>query len=155
MSQIIDDIDRRILNILQDDARTPVTELARAVGLSGPSVHERLKKLEDRGVIQGYRAVLVPKELGLEVTAFVHVMTEPGCLLDRVTEALIRMPEVQECHTIAGDDCFILKVRTTGTHSLEKFLTKSVRDIPGVVHTRTTVVLSTYKEDTKIDLSQT
>jgi Lrp/AsnC family leucine-responsive transcriptional regulator len=137
----MDDRDRRILELLQEDGRATLGEIAEQVGLAPSSVHERVRKLEQGGVIKGYRAEVDAEALGLFVTALVSVMPldprQPDDLPDRVLE----FAEVEDCHSVAGDENYILKVRTRTTSDLEDLL-RRMREKAGV-QTRTTVVLST------------
>ncbi|MFN2590692.1 MAG: Lrp/AsnC family transcriptional regulator [Actinomycetota bacterium] len=133
--------DLRILAVLQDDARATYSEIGKRVGMAASSVHDRVRKLEQAGVIRSYRADVDPEAVGLFVTALVSVSplsaTQPDDLPDRVRE----FPEVEACHSVAGDENYILKVRTKTTSDLEDFL-RRLREKAGV-NTRTTVVLST------------
>jgi Lrp/AsnC family leucine-responsive transcriptional regulator len=142
---VLDRRDLDILKVLQEDARATYSEIAARVGLSPSSVHQRVRKLEGSGVIKGYRAVVDLEALGLYVTALVSLMPldpkQPDDLPDRVLE----FPEVEACHSIAGEANYILKVRTRTTTDLEDLL-RRLREKAGV-QTRTTVVLSTPFED--------
>jgi Lrp/AsnC family leucine-responsive transcriptional regulator len=137
----MDDRDKSILEALQENARATLSEIAARVRLSASSVHERVRKLEQAGIIKGYRAEIDPESVGLFVTAMVSVMPldpkQPDDLPDRVLEFV----EVEDCHSVAGDENYILKVRTRTTSDLEDLL-RRLREKAGV-HTRTTVVLST------------
>ncbi|HEX9235656.1 MAG TPA: Lrp/AsnC family transcriptional regulator [Actinomycetota bacterium] len=137
----MDDRDRKILAILQEDARATFTDIAEKVGLAASSVHDRVRKLEQAGVVRAYRADVDAEALGLFVTALVSVMPldprQPDDLPDRVRE----FAEIEACHSVAGDENYILKVRTRTTSDLEDFLQR-LREKAGV-NTRTTVVLST------------
>jgi Lrp/AsnC family leucine-responsive transcriptional regulator len=138
---VLDQRDLEILAALQEDARATYADIARRVGLSPSSVHQRVRKLEESGVIRGYRADVDPESLGLYVTALVSVMPldpkQPDDLPARVEE----LPEIEDCFSVAGDENYILKVRTRTTGELEELL-RRVREKAGV-QTRTTVVLST------------
>jgi Lrp/AsnC family leucine-responsive transcriptional regulator len=138
---MLDERDRQILSILQDDARATFSQIGERVGLAASSVHSRIRKLERAGVIRGFRADVDPEAVGLFVTALVSVMPldarQPDDLPDRVRE----FPEVEACHSVAGDENYILKVRTRTTAELEDLL-RRLREKAGV-NTRTTVVLST------------
>jgi Lrp/AsnC family leucine-responsive transcriptional regulator len=137
----MDDRDKLILAALQENARATLGEIAERVGLAASSVHDRVRKLEQAGIIKAYRAEVDPEALGLFVTALVSVTPldpkQPDDLPDRVLE----FPEVEDCHSVAGDENYILKVRTRTTSALEDLL-RRLREKAGV-HTRTTVVLST------------
>lgn len=137
---MLDDRDLQIIAALQEDARATYADVGRRVGLSASSVHERVRKLEQGGVIRGYRAVVDPEALGLYVTALVAAIpldpTQPDDLPDRVVE----FDEVVDCFSVAGEANYILKVRTKTTGDLEDLI-RRLRE-KGGVQTRTTVVLS-------------
>ena len=137
----MDDRDRRILRVLQDDARATFAEIGERVGMASSTVHDRVRKLERSGVIRAYRAEVDAGLLGLFVTALVSVTPldpkQPDDLPQRVTE----FDEVEDCHSVAGDENYILKVRTRTTSELEDLL-RRLREKAGV-QTRTTIVLST------------
>ena len=136
-----------ILKILQNDARTPSAEIARRVGLAPSAVHERLRKLEERGIVRGYTARLDPRALGLGLLAFVFVRAEERVGSDETAQALAAIPEVQEVHHIAGEDCFLVKVRAPDTDALGLLLRDRIGALACVRSTRTTIVLRTVKED--------
>jgi Lrp/AsnC family leucine-responsive transcriptional regulator len=141
---VVDDRDRDIIAALQQDARATYAEIARRVGLSPSSVHDRVRKLEQGGVIRGYRAVIDPEEVGLHVTALIAVTPLDPRQPDDLPERVVEFPEVEDCHSVAGDENYILKVRTRTTAELEDLL-RRLREKAGV-HTRTTIVLSTIFE---------
>jgi Lrp/AsnC family transcriptional regulator, leucine-responsive regulatory protein len=138
---VLDERDKVILVALQRNGRATFADVAEVVGMAPSSVHERVRKLEQAGVITGYRAEVDTEALGLFVTALVSVSPldpkQPDDLPDRVVE----FPEVEDCHSVAGDENYILKVRTRTTVDLEDLL-RRLREKAGV-HTRTTIVLST------------
>ena len=149
---MIDDTDRKILEILQDNARLSNAEIARQVGMAASATFERLRRLEKRGVISGYRPELNPKELGLGLLAYVFVRADelPG---ETVTgDLLAQIPEVLEVHHIAGEDCYLAKVRTADTEALGKLLREKFGAIKSVRSTRTTIALSTIKEEVRLPL---
>lgn len=147
---MIDTTDRKILTILQNDARTSNAEIARQIGAAPSGVHERLKKLEERGIIRGYNVELDPKAVDFGLTAFVSVRTDDyGSGLD---EALAAIPEVLEVHDVAGEDCYLLKVRAKNTDELGVLLRERVKALANVITTRTTVVLHTFKETTALPI---
>jgi Lrp/AsnC family transcriptional regulator, leucine-responsive regulatory protein len=115
----LDVVDARLLKVLTEDARTSVAELARLVGLSAPSVSERLKRLEESGVIKGYAAAIDPAALGLPLAAWLRIRPLPG-ELKRVAEILRNLPEIVECDRITGDDCFIAKAHVRSVEHLER-----------------------------------
>ncbi|HEX8184685.1 MAG TPA: Lrp/AsnC family transcriptional regulator [Blastocatellia bacterium] len=143
---MINEIDKQILMILQENARTPNAEIARQVGLVPSAILERIRKLEERGVIQGYGARLNGRALGLGLLAFVLVRTDELSVEDEAAKALAKMPEVLEVHHIAGEDCFLVKVRTADTEALGRLLREQIGAIKSVRSTRTTIVLHTAKE---------
>lgn len=148
----IDDIDRRILSTLQDNARMSTAEIARRIDLAASAVHERIRKLEARGVIRGYGARIDPAALSLEQTAFLFIKTS-----DRVgdlgtAEELAKIPQVLEVHHIAGEDCLLLKVKAASNQDLGRLLRDKMGRIPGVVSSRTTIVLTTVKETAVLPL---
>jgi Lrp/AsnC family leucine-responsive transcriptional regulator len=137
----MDDRDLQILAALQENARATFGEIAAAVGLSPSSVHDRVRKLEQAGVIRGYRAQVDPETIGLYVTALVSATPLDPKQPDDLPERVLELAEVEDCHSVAGDENYILKVRTRTTSDLEDFL-RRLREKAGV-RTRTTVVLST------------
>lgn len=149
---MIDDIDKSILTIIQENGRESNAEIARQVGLAPSAVLERIKKLEERGVIKGYEAKLDPQQVGLGLTVFVSVRTSE--CYGGVEEALAAMPEVLEVHDVAGEDCCLIKVRVRDTEELGKLLREKIKQIPKLIGTQTTVVLQTFKETSALPLDQ-
>ena len=138
-------MDRQLIDLLRANGRASYAELARQVGLSSPAVHERVGKLEAAGVVTGYRAVVDPSAVGLDVTALIGV-SESDSVDDTGVEAALReMPEVEDCWRVAGSEAFVLKVRVTDIPALEAAI-NALNRIEGVARTRTTVVLSTKWE---------
>lgn len=117
----LDPTNRRLLAELRRNPRLPMTELGRRIGMSSPAVTERLRRLEEAGIIRGYRLDLDPAALGLPLTAFVRVRPNPG-QLSRIAEVAAAIPEVAECHRVTGDDCFILKVHLPAMDQLDRLL---------------------------------
>jgi Lrp/AsnC family leucine-responsive transcriptional regulator len=150
----MDEIDLKILEVLQKNGRTRRNDLAETVGLSIPSVSERLRKLEEGGIITGYYAKLDPKKLGKDVTAFIRVTVDSSKHFASLIEHANATDEVLECHAVTGEGTHVLKVRTENTSSLEKLLSK-IQAWPGVVGTLTSVVLSSSKESTRIKVGPT
>ena len=138
---MLEDIDREILRLLLADGRMSYTDLAKATGLSTSAVHQRVRRLEQRGVIQGYRAVVDFEAIGLPLTAFVSVTPLDPAAPDDVAERLGGLPEIEACHSVAGSENYILKVRVATPSALEELLAR-IRATASV-STRTTVVLST------------
>jgi Lrp/AsnC family transcriptional regulator, leucine-responsive regulatory protein len=141
----LDSVDHTIITALRANARVPYADLARLVGLSGPSVADRVKRLEQIGVITGYRAALAPAALGLGVVALVGIEQSDDGDQDEIADRLVEIEEIEDCWFVAGDESFILKVRVADIDALEKSLGR-LRKIPGISRTHTTVVLSTRFE---------
>jgi len=151
----LDDIDLKILSIIQDNARVSISKLAKQVGLSPPSVHERISKLKERGIIDRYVTVLDAKKLGKSLTAFIGITLDRTCCKDEdVINTLKIIPEVQEVHRIAGEEDLLLKVKTEDTSALEKMLINEVTRIKGVAKTRTMIALSSPMERMSINLNK-
>jgi Lrp/AsnC family leucine-responsive transcriptional regulator len=147
---MIDAIDKAILNILQQDGRVSNADIARQINLAPSAVLERIRKLEERRIIRGYTADVDPKALEYGLTALIAVRTsECG---EGVGEELSAIPEVQEVHEVAGDDCFFIKVVTKDTESLGRLLREKIKSVNNVVNTRTTVVLKTFKQGTEVPI---
>ena len=150
----IDEIDRRILGLLQENARMTQTEVARAVGLAPSAVLERIRKLEARGVVRGYAALVDPHVVDLRMLAFVAVRTSAVGDEERVVaEQLAAIPEVLEVHYVAGDDCLLLKMRARDAEHVGELLRHQVSAVPGVRSTRTTIVLGTVKESPRLAIA--
>lgn len=141
----MDDIDVKILELLQKNGRTRRNDLAERVGLSLPAVSERLRKLEEGGIIKGYFAKLDHKRLGKDVTAFVVVTVDSSKHYNSFVEHVNNLDDILECHAITGEGTHLLKVRTENTASLEKLLAK-IQAWVGVVKTTSSIVLSSPKE---------
>ena len=150
---MIDQIDIKILAILQNSGRSRLADIADEVELSAPAVLERVKKLEVNGVIKGYQALLDGKKVGKDITAFIGVSIGNQRDIDKFASQMLRNHDVLECHHVTGDESFILKVKSANTTSLEKLLGE-IRSVEGVTRTVTRVVLSTAKESQMFDLSQ-
>ncbi|RMH18700.1 MAG: Lrp/AsnC family transcriptional regulator [Acidobacteria bacterium] len=149
---MFDEIDAQILAILQQNARINNAEIARRVGLVPSAVLERVRKLEKRGVIKGYEARLAPAALGLGLLAFVFVRTAERTGEAVTGEALARVPEALEVHHVAGEDCYLVKVRAASTEALGRLLRETFGAIPTVTSTRTTIVLESLKEGGRLPL---
>jgi Lrp/AsnC family leucine-responsive transcriptional regulator len=137
--------DARILEILQRDGRRPYAEVGAAVGISGPSAYERIKKLESRGIIRGYAAQIDPRRVGLGILAFTWITQAPGTMAADLTGDFAQIPEIEECHHIAGEADYLLKIRARDTPDLERVL-HSVQTTRHVFTTETDVVFSTAFE---------
>jgi Lrp/AsnC family transcriptional regulator, leucine-responsive regulatory protein len=138
----IDPMDARIMDILQRDGRRSYAEIGAEVGMSGPSAHERVKKLEARGILRGYAAQVDPAAVGLGVLAFMWVTQAPGSIADDITDAFAQIPEVEACHRIAGEGDYLLKIRASDTADLERIV-RRVQTTRHVYRTETDIVFST------------
>ena len=150
IERTLDPIDLQILDQLQTNARETQAEIARAVGLAPSAVLERVRKLEARGVIKGYNAQVNPRSLGLGLLAFVAVRSDETSVDQSIAHALSGCEEVLEVHHVAGDDCYLIKVRARDAEHLGQLLRTRFSRIPGVRSTRTTVVLETMKETARL-----
>ena len=140
-SERISTNDARILDVLQRDGRRSYADLGADVGMTGPSAHERVKKLEARGVIQGYAALVDPAAIGYDILAFSWITQAPGTTSADLTDAFAGIPEIEECHHITGEADYLIKVRARNTRDLERVL-RQVQATPNVFQTETDVVFS-------------
>ncbi len=141
----IDDTDVRILELLQENGRIKRSRIAEDVGLSVPTVSDRMRKLEERGVLVGYTAQLSPKRLHVDITAFIRVRIDGSEHYAGFVKAVTEMAEVQELHSVTGEGSHMLKIRTKSTTTLESLLAR-LQALPGVHGTTTSIVLTTLKE---------
>ena len=146
----MEEIDRKIVSLLARNGRMSFTELARQAGLSVSAVHQRVRRLEQDGVIKGYAAMFNPEDLGLSLTAFVSIKPFDASAPDDLPQRLEHLAAIEACHSVAGDENYILKVRVSSPTALEDLLYQ-IRTVGGV-STRTTVVLSTPYENRAPDL---
>jgi Lrp/AsnC family leucine-responsive transcriptional regulator len=149
----LDATDVAILQTLQQDCKSPLARIGELVGLSAPSVSERIEKLEQSGVIRGYSAVLGSRELGLDVTAFIGVVVETPGGLSAFEETVVWIEGVLECHHVTGHHTLLLKVKAPTTEGLENLISR-IRSLAGVVRTETTVVLSTHTERSQLPIGE-
>jgi Lrp/AsnC family transcriptional regulator, leucine-responsive regulatory protein len=146
----VEEIDRRILSLLAGDGRMSFTDLARQTGLSVSATHQRVRRLERRGLIRGYAAVINPAEAGLPLTAFISIKPFDPAAADDAPERLAHLAAIEACHSVAGEENYILKVRVASPGDLENLLSE-IRAAANV-STRTTIVLSTPYENRPPDL---
>jgi len=151
---MINTLDAHILSILQKNARVSNAEIARQVGLAPSAVFERIRKLEERGVIQGYSVRIDPHAVGLGLVAYTFVRSNdrPGGI--QTAEKLAEIPEVLEVHHVAGEDCFLVKVRAADTEALGRLLRERLGKISTISSTRTTIVLESVKETTQLPIAR-
>jgi Lrp/AsnC family leucine-responsive transcriptional regulator len=147
---VLDKVDLNILRLMQDNARISNADMARELGMAPSGVLERVKKLEQKGVIQQYTTRINPAALQQKMLAFIFMKASDGPGCTDTAEALSRIPEVQEVHHIAGDDCYLVKVRTYDSSTLVQLMRNSFSQIPNLLSTRTTIVLETVKEQQQL-----
>jgi Lrp/AsnC family leucine-responsive transcriptional regulator len=150
--RMIDQTDVDILKILQEDSRIAATEIAQRVGMVPSAITERIKRLREKGVIETFEVRLNADTLGLGLTAFVFIMTDEGAGSFESAEKLAELPEVQEIFNVAGEDCYLIKVRVKDTQALSLFLRDKIGGIEAVRSTRTTIALETFKETAALPL---
>lgn len=148
----MDITDYKALSLLQQDGRATWASLATALGLTPPAAADRVRRLEESGVITGYAALLDARAIGVELTAFISVSLTSHIRRSAFLALVARSPEILECHHIAGDEDFLLKVRCRGTAELEALLTRKLKGAAGVARSRTVIVLSSEKETHAIPL---
>jgi len=152
LDRILDEQDRQILSLLQENARITQSDIAKSVGLAASAVMERIRKLEAKGIVRGYLAVLNPQVVDRALLAFVAVRTtEHGPEMPSAI-ALSQIPEVLELHHVAGEDCYLLKIRARDAEHLGQLLRTRISSVPGVTSTRTTIVLETVKETARLPI---
>ena len=155
---MLDEKDARIIEVLQKDGRTSNVELARVVELTPSATLERVRKLEERGLIKGYTAVVDPHALDLGLLAFIFMRVDDRDDVlgkaDSTAEALSALPSVLELHHLAGEDCFLLKVRARDTDDLYRILRDELGRFKAIKGTRTTIVLKTVKESTELSVNR-
>lgn len=147
----IDEIDGRILGLLQDNCKRPLAKIGEEVGLSAPSVQERVKKLEDHGVILGYHAALDARMVGKDVTAFIGVSINHPHSIDVFEKAVADIDDILECHHVTGSYTMLVKIKTESTNALHDLISR-IRCLQGVERTETMVVLATAVEGTRIPI---
>lgn len=149
----LDQIDLQILRLLQDNARINNADIARELGMAPSGILERVKKLEQKNVILQYNAKINPAAVEQKLLAFIFIKANDGLGSPTTAKALAAIPEVQEVHDIAGDDGYLVKVRTQDSSTLVHLIRHSFSQIPTILSTRTTIVLDTLKEDQKVFIS--
>jgi len=148
----MDDIDRQILTMLQENARISNAEISRHIGMVPSGVLERIRKMEERGLVEGYTARVNAKQAGLRLLAYMFVQTNERAGVVASAKALADIPEVLEVHHIAGEDCYLAKVRVADTEALSHLIKTKIADISTITSTRTTIVLETVKETSNLPL---
>ncbi|HTE27621.1 Lrp/AsnC family transcriptional regulator [Flavitalea sp.] len=150
----LDSVDLQILNIMQTNAKIANVELARQLEMAPSAVLERVKKLEQKEVIKGYTTRIDPLAVQQKLLAFIFIKATDGMGTTETARCIAAIPEVQEVHHIAGEDCFLIKIRTADSASLMNIMRTRLSSIPRIVSTRTTIVLETVKEENTIIISK-
>jgi len=148
----MDALDKKIINALMDNGRMTWAELAVLLGLSSPAAADRVRRLEEQGVIKGYTALIDAESTGYGLTALIAVSLERPAQRKAFLELVLSTDEIQECHHTAGDDDYMLKIRCRGTRDLERIISEELKSLPGIVRTRTTIILGTMKETPNVPL---
>ena len=151
MPSSMDETDLTILSLLQPNSFLTNTELSKKIGMAPSAVLERIKKLEQKGIIEGYPTRIKPEAVDLTLLAFIFVKTSEGPGNASVAKQLAKLPEVLELHHIAGEDCYIVKVRTKNPQSLIHLMREKFK-IPNLLSTKTTIVLETLKETNQLPI---
>lgn len=146
----MDTFDYKALALLMKQGRMTWAELGKHLDLSAPAVADRIRKLEDRGVITGYAALVNPEAVGFPLVAFVSVVLADQRRRQRFLKGIASLDQIVECHHVTGDDDYLLKIRCRGTRDLDRILVEELKGKLGVLRTRTTVVLNTAKETVTI-----
>lgn len=150
----LDALDTKAISFLMARGRATWAELGERLGLSAPSSADRVRKLEEHGVIRGYAALVDPASVGYPLTAYISVSLGNQRHRSAFLRAIEKLEQVSECHHVAGDDDYLLKVRCRGTQDLDHLLAKELKDRLGVARTRTTIVLSTAKETVRVPIAK-
>ena len=148
----MDTLDKKAISFLMKHGRATWAELGQLLGLSAPSAAERVRKLEEQGVLRGYAVLADAASLGYPLTAYVSVTLASHRQRTAFLRAIEKIEQVAECHHVAGDDDYLLKVRCRGTQDLDHLLARQLKEKLGVARTRTTIVLSTAKESVRIPI---
>lgn len=152
ISLTFDQVDLQILRLMQENGRINNADIARELGMAPSAILERVKKLEQKEVILGYTAIIDPTVVGQKLLSYIFIKANEGLSNESTGRALAEIPEVQEVHEIAGDDGYLVKVRTADSAALIDLMRNTFSKIPNIISTRTTIVLDTVKENLKVVL---
>lgn len=150
---MLNTIDSKIIARLMSHARTTWADLGALLDLSAPAAAERVRRLEEKGIIKGYCAAIDPESVGIGMAALISVSLSTSEARAHFLSHIQNLPEVLECHHVAGEEDYILKVRCRGTRDLERLISHDLKSLTGVSRTRTTIILSTIKETSILPLS--
>jgi Lrp/AsnC family leucine-responsive transcriptional regulator len=148
----MDDIDKAIISLLQNEGRMSCDKIGSVIGLSASAVNERIKKMQKQGIITGWSALVSPQKLGFDILSFVHILLGEGCNETKFLAKLDKIPEVLECHHITGEWSYLLKVRCKNIHHFEQILGEKIKTLPGILRTHTLIALSSPLERTELPL---
>ncbi|KHL93904.1 AsnC family transcriptional regulator [Paenibacillus sp. IHB B 3415] len=148
----MDSLDYKIISAIMNNGRITWSELAGLLGLSSPATADRVRRLEEQGVITGYTALIDAESAGYGLAALIAVSLERPEHRQGFIELVMKLPEVQECHHTTGDDDYVLKLRCRGTRDLDRIISEEIKGLPGIVRTRTTIILGTVKETPHVPL---
>lgn len=146
----LDMIDREILGLMQENARISNADIARELNMAPSAVLERVKKLEQKNIILQYTVCINPEALQQNLLAYVFIKSADGLGCNSSTDELAKIPEIQEVHHVAGDDCYLVKIRTSDSASLMELMRNKLSKIPNILSTKTTIVLETVKEQQQL-----
>ncbi|ANH80597.1 AsnC family transcriptional regulator [Niabella ginsenosidivorans] len=150
----LDETDLAILELLQEDARITNVALANQLKMAPSAMLERVRKLEEKGVVKGYSAAIDPLAVNRELLVFIFIKTKDSFANDKSARALAAIPQVMEVHHIAGDDCYLVKARLSGPMELMEMKRSKFSKIPNIISMRTTIVLETVKESSHISIEK-
>lgn len=146
-------MDMKIMSLLMVNARSTWSQLASSLGMSGPAIADRVHRLEKKGIIKGYTAIIEPELVGYEMTAFITLSISKKSHREGFLAHIKELPEVQECHHVAGEDDYMLKVRCKDAKDLDRLISQELRELRGINNTRTMIALNTHKETSVIPMS--
>ena len=148
----MDTNDIKALRLLQNEGRASWSRLGELLGMTGPAAAERVRRLEERGIIRGFTALIDPESVGLALTAFIALSLEKPTHREAFLKRVQSLPEIQECHHCTGEDDYLLKVRCRGVSDLDRLINNELKSLPGVLRTRTTIVMRTSKDSPALAL---
>lgn len=149
----MDTNDIKALRLLQDEGRTSWSRLGELLGMTGPAAADRVRRLEEQGIIRGFTALIDPESVGLALTAFIALSLEKPAHREAFLKRVQALPEIQECHHCTGEDDYLLKVRCRGVSDLDRLINTELKSLSGVLRTRTTIVMRTSKDSPALALN--
>jgi Lrp/AsnC family leucine-responsive transcriptional regulator len=149
----MDTNDIKALRLLQHEGRASWSRLGELLGMTGPAAADRVRRLEEQGIIRGFTALIDPESVGLALTAFIALSLEKPAHRDAFLKRVQALPEIQECHHCTGEDDYLLKVRCRGVSDLYRLINTELKSLSGVLRTRTTIVMRTSKDSHAVALN--